>query len=257
MSKFVNYQQYLGAQRCCDLRGVGPPGPQGNKGDQGDIGPRGFTGTTGTTGATGARGCRGYTGPAGGPEGPTGPTGPAAPVTVLRGFQGDPGFTGPTGPQGPIGPTGTIVNEIIQRNIFSDTLVDAKSVSLSPPSAWGVSDYTTNFFTIPSGEVWVFEWNAIFYQYNQASNTRPEHVFTYESRFTPSDIIETVNVATGPHGGILSAQGLIILNSIISPGQRNISWGTAVSGGSQRFTWEAARLVIKLHKVTQQLTGII
>ena len=74
MSRFINYQQYLGAQRCCDLRGVGPQGPQGPQGEPGPQGPKGFSGEKGPTGPTG-RGCKGDTGPSGGPIGPTGPTG--------------------------------------------------------------------------------------------------------------------------------------------------------------------------------------
>lgn len=65
MSNFYrNYTEYLGQQRCCDLRG---PGPQGSQGDTGPAGPRGaygYTGPTGNTGPTGL-GCRGPTGPAG------------------------------------------------------------------------------------------------------------------------------------------------------------------------------------------------
>lgn len=62
------YSQYLGAQRCCDLRGQGPQGIQGPTGPAA-IGPIGNTGPAGIgfTGPTG-RSCRG-------PEGPTGPTG--------------------------------------------------------------------------------------------------------------------------------------------------------------------------------------
>ncbi len=65
MSNFVrNYSEYLGQQRCCDLRG---PGPKGDQGDTGPVGPRGaygYTGPTGPQGPTGL-GCRGPTGPAG------------------------------------------------------------------------------------------------------------------------------------------------------------------------------------------------
>ena len=74
---YANYGQYLGAQRCCDLRGQGPQGPAGPTGPSA-IGQRGFTGPAGEsyTGPTG-RGCRGPTGPGGGPIGPTGATGPS------------------------------------------------------------------------------------------------------------------------------------------------------------------------------------
>jgi hypothetical protein len=74
---YANYGQYLGAQRCCDLRGQGPQGPAGPTGPSA-IGERGFTGPTGpsVTGPTG-RSCRG----------PTGPTGPAAPsISMIGGF---------------------------------------------------------------------------------------------------------------------------------------------------------------------------
>ena len=70
MSKFTNsYSNYLGARRCCDLRGAGPPGPIGHQGTPGPRGPEGFTGYTGSTGPTG-RSCLGSTGP----KGPTAKT---------------------------------------------------------------------------------------------------------------------------------------------------------------------------------------
>ena len=68
---YTNYPQYLGAQKCCDLRTQGPVGPQGPAGPAG-VGERGMTGPAGQslTGPTG-RGCRGPTGE----QGPTGPAG--------------------------------------------------------------------------------------------------------------------------------------------------------------------------------------
>jgi hypothetical protein len=59
---YANYPQYLGAQKCCDLRTQGPVGPQGPPGPAG-VGERGWTGPPGHsfTGPTG-RGCRGPTG---------------------------------------------------------------------------------------------------------------------------------------------------------------------------------------------------
>lgn len=84
MSKYYNnYTQYLGAQRCCNLRvqgNEGPPGPTGPA----IIGPMGYTGPTGVgpTGPTG-RSCKGDTGPTGPTEiGPTGPTGPNSGTNV-------------------------------------------------------------------------------------------------------------------------------------------------------------------------------
>ncbi len=81
---YANYGQYLGAQRCCDLRGQGPQGPVGPAGPSA-IGQRGFTGPAGesVTGPTG-RGCRGPTGPSGGPIGPTGPVAPS--ISMIGGL---------------------------------------------------------------------------------------------------------------------------------------------------------------------------
>jgi hypothetical protein len=80
---YASYNQYLGAQRCCDLKVQGPAGPAGHTGP-GAIGQRGQTGPTG----------RSFTGH----TGQTGPTGGS--------FTGPIGSTGPTGPVGPVGPIG-------------------------------------------------------------------------------------------------------------------------------------------------------
>lgn len=57
---YPNYSQYLGSQRCCNLKAQGLPGPQGPAGPA-SIGPKGDTGNAGSTGPTG-RGCKGPTG---------------------------------------------------------------------------------------------------------------------------------------------------------------------------------------------------
>ena len=64
---YQNYLGYLGAKKCCDLRGLGPKGDQGPTGPPGPIGigQKGSNGVTGSTGATGATG----------PSGPTGSSG--------------------------------------------------------------------------------------------------------------------------------------------------------------------------------------
>jgi hypothetical protein len=76
---YGTYSQYLGAQRCCNLKGQGSQGIQGPQGPP-SIGAIGNTGPTGAsyTGPTG-RSCRGPTGPAGSSSGITGPTGVADP----------------------------------------------------------------------------------------------------------------------------------------------------------------------------------
>ena len=56
---YANYPQYLGSQKCCDLRTQGPIGPQG---PPGNVGPQGVQGLQGLKGDPG-------------PEGPMGPAG--------------------------------------------------------------------------------------------------------------------------------------------------------------------------------------
>jgi hypothetical protein len=61
---YQNYLGYLGAKKCCELRGVGPKGDQGAIGPQGPIGigEKGDIGDTGDTGATGDTGPAGSSG---------------------------------------------------------------------------------------------------------------------------------------------------------------------------------------------------
>jgi hypothetical protein len=86
-----SYTQYLGAQRCCQLNGLGPQGIQGVQGPRGAIGPQGNTGNTGSTGSTGptGRSCRGSTGPQGpqGVQGPQGLVGASYSLTGSTGMQ--------------------------------------------------------------------------------------------------------------------------------------------------------------------------
>lgn len=127
---YVNYSQYLGAQKCCDLRTQGPVGPQGPQGPPGGVGDRGWTGPAGQsfTGPTG-RGCRGPTGEPGpfgvGPTGPTGPQGiqgeqgPAG-GQGIPGNQGDTGATGYTGATGPAGNfTANALTEFVSLNDYT------------------------------------------------------------------------------------------------------------------------------------------
>jgi hypothetical protein len=61
---YQNYLGYLGAKKCCELRGLGPQGPQGEMGPPGPIGIgiRGLKGATGEAGATGPVGPPGSSG---------------------------------------------------------------------------------------------------------------------------------------------------------------------------------------------------
>ena len=58
---YSSYANYLGANRCCELRGVGPVGPAGAQGAQGAIG-LGIQGAQGDQGSTGSTGPIGYQG---------------------------------------------------------------------------------------------------------------------------------------------------------------------------------------------------
>jgi hypothetical protein len=133
MSRYYGtYNEYLGAQRCCDLRGQGPQGIQGPTGPY-MLGPRGNTGPTGYTGPKGL-GCRGATGPAG-------PVGPAGGPT------GDTGATGPTGGspwvqtnyQGPTGAgytgTGYTGDVMVFGKLYVQGGIDPTYLALTPQSS--------------------------------------------------------------------------------------------------------------------------
>jgi hypothetical protein len=135
-------------------------------------------------------------------------------------------------------------------------LADSYQVSLPQPAAWGVNDYSTQPFTIPSGELFIFSWAVEFNPYNAGGNTRPEYLFTYEVRATNSatnitTLLDSVPVATGAFGGNLQAHGTLTLSTAsgLNP-NTYISWGTAATGGSQRFSWVDARLVVNFFRVT-------
>jgi hypothetical protein len=136
---YANYGQYLGAQRCCDLRGQGPQGPPGPTGESA-IGQRGETGPTGpsVTGPTG-RSCKGDTGP-GGQTGFTGPPGP----TGETGFTGETGPTGETGFTGETGPTGTFASGFI---------IDA-SLNTITDASYGVTGNVVSYTPSPAG-IWI------------------------------------------------------------------------------------------------------
>lgn len=125
---YANYPQYLGAQKCCNLRTQGPVGPEGPPGPAG-VGERGWTGPAGEsyTGPTG-RGCRGPTGPAGGPTGPTGPTGLAGPTGASQWV--NTAYTGPTGPgYTGIGYTGDVQ---VFGNLYVSGGIDPTYLALTP-----------------------------------------------------------------------------------------------------------------------------
>ena len=76
---YSSYNQYLGAQRCCNIKSQGPVGPKGPVGPA-SIGPIGKTGATGAIGYTGSTGIQGPTGDNSGYTGATGLRGNAGVV---------------------------------------------------------------------------------------------------------------------------------------------------------------------------------
>lgn len=113
----LNYSQYLGARKCCDLKVQGPQGPQGATGPSA-IGPMGYQGATGPQGYQGATGrsCLG-------PTGPQGPQGESqwTPMNDIAGSTG--GYTG-------IGITGQDV--LIYGNLLVTGGIDPTYLALTP-----------------------------------------------------------------------------------------------------------------------------
>jgi microcystin-dependent protein len=200
----------------------------------------GKQGVGGTRGADGLRGDTGFTGPTG-QMGVTGWTGPMG-MPGAKGDRGDTGFTGQRGPTGYTGPQGS--------SIFSESLADVVTTTLNPPAAWGQDDYTTKAFSIPGDEAWTFSWSAVFNHYNATGNTRPEYLFTFEARNTVSKLrYDSCDVGTGSYSGSSKANGSFTLHAGTHATNSSISWGTAVTGGSHRFTWQYAKIVIHLYRV--------
>jgi len=127
---YANYPQYLGAQKCCDLRTQGPVGPQGPPGPAG-IGERGWTGPAGEsyTGPTG-RGCRGPTGE----PGPAGIPGdrylsPSLPVALAPTPGGSVSFTINTGLAYIPGNTVIVVEQFNLNNMFEGIVTSYNSLT--------------------------------------------------------------------------------------------------------------------------------
>ena len=134
MSKYYgNYTQYLGSQRCCNVKtnsvsGLrGPTGPSA-VGKIGYTGPAGTSANTGATGAVGDTGSTGYTGY----TGQTGSTG-------YTGVTGSTGYTGPTGNTywDPSGSTGiSYINDVyIGGKLYVDGGIDPTYLALTPQAS--------------------------------------------------------------------------------------------------------------------------
>jgi hypothetical protein len=188
---YVNYTQYLGAQRCCNFNKQGPVGPVGQQGAQGPIGPAGVTGSLGPTGPTG-KGCRGPTGPVGpigsegprGPEGPTGPTGPSSQWTqdtpTSISYTGDVTIDGKLNVTGLIDPTGLVLEP------SSNAPVDI----IDPSNVLWVKNTTPTSLYYGSGEIFTTISPTVTYNYtNLGSLSRGVPVTVISSSYTvkPND----------------------------------------------------------------------
>lgn len=98
---YANYNQYLGAQKCCNIKTQGPVGPVGPVGPA-SIGPIGNTGS----------------------QGPTGITGPTGSTTIVG---------GPTGPTGAINNPGVIIQYNFKNSGFSNSTNHTPSITSPYP----------------------------------------------------------------------------------------------------------------------------
>jgi hypothetical protein len=155
---YVNYNQYLGAQRCCNLKVQGPVGPQGPAGPA-SIGPPGYTGPPGEsfTGPTG-RGCRGPTGEPGNPSGLTGYTGATGPSfwdasgnSAIK-YNNDVYIGGKLNVDGLIDPTGLILDS---RAAIPPGITDPSNIlwvkNTVPTTLYYGSNPLLNSFTVTYG----------------------------------------------------------------------------------------------------------
>ena len=167
-SYYGNYSQYLGSQKCCNLKTQGSQGPPGPTGPA-SIGPRGYTGATGVqgptgytgspgtlgfTGVTGSTGAAGPAGPAGGPTGSIGPTGRTGPT----GYTGYTGVQGPTGAGGALGYWGSFWSDASQ-NLIGATGT-AMTLNNTDPDSNGVSVVSNSRITVANPGVYNIQFSA-------------------------------------------------------------------------------------------------
>ena len=143
MSRYYsNYNQYLGSQRCCDSRGVGPQGPQGPPGPA-SIGPpgTGFTGSNGATGPTG-RSCRGPTGPPGNPSGLTGYTGQTGPSVWDASGANAIQYTGDVYIDGNLNVTDSIEGNLLNTQINGTAILNSNVLTIAGSLTSSFRTYT-------------------------------------------------------------------------------------------------------------------
>lgn len=171
MSKFSrNYNDYLGASRCCNLKSLGPQGAQGAQGSGGPIGPLGTVGPTGITGAQGL--------PGSGCKGPTGPAGPAVTYNTLQIYGSD---------------TSTTLT-------YSTSPTDA-NISFLPSTSFtlGVGDYNVNWsFNLYNLPVPLITDGYVYIGFSSDGGTTiiPMNVYTSTNKY-PLFIQDDIGVATG------------------------------------------------------------
>jgi hypothetical protein len=216
-SYYGNYSQYLGAQRCCNLKTQGPIGPQGPAGPAA-VGPAGtgYTGSTGYTGVTGMTGPTGTTGPTGS-TGYTGDTG----STGYTGVTGSTGYTGRTGMTGSTGPTGNAYwdpSGVSGISYINDIYVGGRSYL-----SGGISSLTTSTLNSSSTPVLTIVGNSLkFNNYYLASYTGATNStytsYTFSSIPLNCDYTITVNTtSTGTlsfTSGTNTLGGTVVVNGV-------------------------------------------
>jgi|LakMenEpi03Aug12_release.lakeMendotaPanAssembly.Ray.scaffolds.fasta_scaffold23926_6 hypothetical protein len=215
-SYYGNYSQYLGAQRCCNLKTQGPQGPQGPTGPAA-VGPAG-TGYTGSTGYTG--------------------------VT---------GMTGPTGIQGPQGTSGGLLLYLNQtessgvspyRLLSTTSSVDPSNVSTTVAGATGAA---SSFLTLPLTNIEVIEPGPVQINlYSYALNSNACHIriegFAYEPSgptITPLFDASTNTISAGTTPLLYTVQTFILSPYTVIPGQTRIGINLTIvntSGSSNTVT---------------------
>jgi hypothetical protein len=200
MSRYYgNYNQYLGAQRCCNLNSQGSVGPIGPQGPS-SIGPIGNTGPQGIsyTGPTG-RGCRGPTGPAGNPSGITGPAGPHGPSYWDASGANAIVYTGQVYINGELDVSGGVITTTtpygVRYNFNPNTISTNSIINITSSYLYQIllCDAFINIILPPTGASGINngDWVVI-------SNISPNQIINvYQSSITLGNLIYTVPINNG------------------------------------------------------------
>jgi len=196
---YQNYLGYLGAKKCCELRGLGPKGDQGATGPSGPIG----IGQKGSDGATGA-------------TGPAGPAGSGGLYCCFGTYSNTSSTIIATTPFAiPMAPSVLLTNQIYAVNI--SVYISGTVVLTNPNVTFNL--YSTNTLTTYYPQV--FSNTGTTPMYLTITSVGPNYIYTgsindYVS-YTPSvsTSVPTLNVYISPNSG--SSTYTIKITATISP----------------------------------------